>query len=108
MTTLSDGGDRLTTWNQRGGGGRVQAPRDPSLHKRFLLQRCPRKAKSTSTVPEAPMVSGRTRFVFSRANGQELRPLLTRQWGLRTSNVTFATPKTAFAIGFNCKVSMSY
>ena len=34
-------------------------------------------------------------------NGQALLLHLIRQWRARTSNVTLATPKTAFAIGFN-------
>ena len=31
VTTLSEGESLLTAWYQRGGGGRVQAPRYPSL-----------------------------------------------------------------------------
>ena len=37
---------------------------------------------------------------------QALPLLLIRQQRARTSNVTLAIPKTAFAIGFNYKVSM--
>ena len=38
-------------------------------------------------------------------NRRALLPTLIRGWRAQTSNVTLATPKTAFAIGFNYQVS---
>ena len=67
MTTLSDGGDQLTTWNQRGGGGRVQASRFWSLRRRFHLRLAPSKAECAAPDRKGPMASGHTCFVPSRA-----------------------------------------
>ncbi len=39
--------------------------------------------------------------------GQTSPRRLLGQWRTRTSNVTLARPKTAFATGFNCRVSIS-
>jgi len=42
---------------------------------------------------------------FQKLNVRALPSVLTRQQRAQTSNVTLATPKTAFEIGFNYKVS---
>jgi len=67
MTTLSDGGDRLTTWNQRGGGGRVQASRFWSLRRRFHLRHAPSKVECAAPDHKDPTASCHTCFVPSRA-----------------------------------------
>jgi len=67
MTTLSDGGDRLTTWNQRGGGGRVQASGFLSLRRRFHLRLSSPKAECAAFGRKGLTAPGRTCFVPSRA-----------------------------------------
>ena len=46
-------------------------------------------------------------FYLQQLNGRALPLQLIRQQRARTSNVTFATPKADFAIGFNYRVSIS-
>ena len=59
--------NRLTTWNQRGGGGRVQAAKFLSLRRRFHLRPSPRKAECVATNRKGLTSSGHTCFVLSRA-----------------------------------------
>jgi len=87
MTTLSDGGDRLTTWNQRGGGGRVQASRFWSLRRRFHLRLAPPKAEYAATDHKGPTTSRRTCFVPARA---------------RPSSVTSASDMPVPSTNFKC------
>ena len=67
VTTLSEGESRLTAWYQRGGGGRVQAPRFLSLHKRHRPRPSFPKAICAAVDPRAPKASGHICFVPSRA-----------------------------------------